>query len=148
MALIDIGLKPTPKVLRTFGLTGLFAFAAVAGILEWKHKIFFITVADGAVPMTRDTLLGLAAYCGVFAAIFPRALLPLYITLTCGAYPIGLVVSYAVMLIMYFMVMTPIGLMMRMFGRDPMHRRFDPAARTYWIKRTPPANVRRYYRQF
>jgi hypothetical protein len=27
---------------------------------------------------------------------------------------------------------------MRLSGRDPMNRRFDPAARTYWRARTPP----------
>lgn len=148
MAVIDIDWKPSAKMLRTFGLIGLFAFALVAGITEWKHKIIFFTISDNAVPMTRNILLGLAAYCGVFAAIFPRALFPIYITMTVVAYPIGLVVSYAVMLIMYFLIITPVGLIFKLVGKDPMNRKFDPAASTYWIKRHPPADVKRYYRQF
>lgn len=148
MAMIDIDWRPSPKLLRSFGLIGLFVFAALAGVVEWKHKIVFFTIADGAVPMTRNVLLGLAGYCGVFAAIMPRALLPIYVTLTAVGYPIGLVVSFAVMLIMYFLVITPIGVAMRLLGRDPMRRKFDPAAQSYWIKRTLPADVRRYYRQF
>ena len=148
MAVIDIDWKPSARMLRTFGLVGLVACALIWGILEGKQKILFFSISESAVPMTRNILLGIAAYCGVFAAIFPKALLPLYIILTAVAYPIGLVVSYVVMLIMYFLIITPIGLVMRLVGRDPMHRKFDPAASTYWIKRAPPADVKRYYRQF
>jgi hypothetical protein len=148
MALIDIEWKPSPKLLRSFGFIGLLAFAVVAGIVEWKHKVIIFPITDSAVPMTRNILLALAGYCGLFAVIMPRALLPIYVTLTAVGYPIGLVVSFTIMLIIYFLVITPIGVAMRLVGRDPMRRRFDPAARTYWIKRTPPADVRRYYRQF
>ncbi|MBE7507659.1 MAG: hypothetical protein HS101_15420 [Planctomycetia bacterium] len=148
MALIDIDWKPSAKLLRSFGLIGLFAFAVVAGIVEWKHKIVIFPIAESAVPMTRNILLGLAGYCGVFAMIMPQALLPVYLFLTAVGYPIGLVVSFAVMLIMYFLVITPIGVAMRLLGRDPMRRKFDPAAQSYWIRRTPPADIRRYYRQF
>lgn len=148
MALIDIDWKPSAKLLRSFGLIGLFAFAVVAGIVEWKHKIVIFPIAESAVPMTRNVLLALAGYCGVFAAIMPRALLPIYVTLTAVGYPIGLVVSFTIMLIIYFLVITPIGVVMRLVGRDPMKRKFDPAAQSYWIKRAPPANIRRYFRQF
>jgi len=33
---------------------------------------------------------------------------------------------------------TPIGMLMRMSGRDPLRRKFEPAAKTYWITREPP----------
>jgi hypothetical protein len=39
---------------------------------------------------------------------------------------------------MFFCVLTPMALLMRMTGRDAMKRRFDPTARTYWIERDPP----------
>ena len=32
----------------------------------------------------------------------------------------------------------PIGLLMRLFGKDPLNLRFDPAATSYWIPREPP----------
>lgn len=43
-----------------------------------------------------------------------------------------------VMGLMYFVVLTPAGLLMRLFGKDPLHRRIDPSAATYWIVRDPP----------
>ena len=48
------------------------------------------------------------------------------------------VVSPLVMGLIFFGVFTPVGIVMRLFGRDAMNRAWDPAARTYWTERTPP----------
>ncbi len=40
--------------------------------------------------------------------------------------------------ILFFFVVTPTGLLMRLFGKDPLRLCFDPAADSYWIKRDPP----------
>jgi len=48
------------------------------------------------------------------------------------------VVSPVVMGLIFFAVFTPVGIVMRLFGRDAMNRAWDPAARTYWTDRTPP----------
>jgi len=48
------------------------------------------------------------------------------------------VVHPIVIAILFFGAFTPIGFLMRRFGNDPMRRRFDPDAGTYWIPRTPP----------
>ena len=43
-----------------------------------------------------------------------------------------------VMGIIYFGVVCPTGAILRYLGKDPMQRRFDRDAASYWIKRTPP----------
>jgi Saxitoxin biosynthesis operon protein SxtJ len=48
------------------------------------------------------------------------------------------VVSPVVMGLIFFAVFTPVALAMRAMGRDALARRFDPAARSYWIEREPP----------
>ncbi|MGH6610354.1 MAG: SxtJ family membrane protein [Burkholderiaceae bacterium] len=48
------------------------------------------------------------------------------------------VVSPLVLGIMFFLVVTPIGLVMRLFGKDLLRLRFEKAASTYWIDRSPP----------
>ena len=48
------------------------------------------------------------------------------------------IVSPIALGIMFFGVVTPMALVMRLFGRDAMKRRFDPPAATYWIERDPP----------
>ena len=39
---------------------------------------------------------------------------------------------------MFAMVFVPIGLLLRLFGKDPLRLRLDPAAQSYWIEREPP----------
>jgi hypothetical protein len=40
---------------------------------------------------------------------------------------------------LYFLIFTPVALVMRAAGRDALCRRFEPEARSYWIERPPPA---------
>jgi hypothetical protein len=48
------------------------------------------------------------------------------------------VVSPIVLALMFFAVVTPLGLVMRMLGKDVLRLRRDPSAATYWIRREPP----------
>jgi hypothetical protein len=51
---------------------------------------------------------------------------------------LGRVVSPIVLGAIFFVVFTPVGLVMRWAGRDAMCRRWDPAAKSYWVERDPP----------
>jgi Saxitoxin biosynthesis operon protein SxtJ len=48
------------------------------------------------------------------------------------------VVSPIVMGVVFFTTVAPIGLLMRLVGKDPLRLKFDRAARSYWIERHPP----------
>jgi hypothetical protein len=48
------------------------------------------------------------------------------------------VVSPVVMGAIFFLVLTPIGLLRRLRGRDLLGLRFSPEAQTYWMARNPP----------
>lgn len=47
-------------------------------------------------------------------------------------------VSPVILGLMFFVVVTPIGIAMRVTGRDPLRLRFDKTLASYWIKRDPP----------
>lgn len=47
------------------------------------------------------------------------------------------IVSPVVMAILFFSTVVPIGLIMRLLGKDPLKKTFDPTARTYWIPVDP-----------
>ena len=51
---------------------------------------------------------------------------------------LGRVVSPIVLGAIFFVVFTPVGVVMRMAGRDAMKRRWEPGARSYWVEREPP----------
>jgi hypothetical protein len=145
--MIQIDWNPTPRMLRNFGLIGLAAFGLL-GLAARGHVWLFARLPPGAVQATAYVLWALAGFCGLFALAAPPVLRPLYLGLTIVSFPIGLALSYVIVTLMFFLVITPIALIFRMIGRDALHRRFDPSAATYWVRRTPPASVKRYFRQF
>jgi hypothetical protein len=58
----------------------------------------------------------------------------------------GRVVSPVVLGVIFFAIFTPVGLVMRAFGRDTMLRRFEPARPSYWVHRDPPGPADDSYR--
>ena len=43
-----------------------------------------------------------------------------------------------IMGLIFFLTVTPTALIMRAMGKDPLRRKFDPSATSYWIDRDPP----------
>jgi hypothetical protein len=146
-SLAQIDWKPERSTLRNFGLIALVAFGVFGALARW-HVYPFHGISEAAGACTAVVLWLLAAYCGFFAFVAPVAVKPIYLLLTVVTFPIGFVLSYVVMAVMYYLVITPVGLVFKVIGRDPMHRAFDPAAPTYWIRRRAPVGGKRYFRQF
>jgi hypothetical protein len=61
--------------------------------------------------------------------------------------PIGWVVSHLLLAAIWILVAIPTALVLRLAGRDPMQRRFDRSASTYWVRRPPDSDRTRYFRQ-
>jgi hypothetical protein len=81
----------------------------------------------------------------VAAAIFltlallrPRALAPLNRAWLRIGRALHAVVSPAIMALIYYSTVTPIGLLLRLSGKDLLRLRFEPESPTYWIERLPP----------
>ena len=51
---------------------------------------------------------------------------------------LGAIVSPIALAIVFYGVITPIGALMRMTGKDPLRLKFDRTAPSYWIPRDPP----------
>ena len=48
---------------------------------------------------------------------------------------LGAIVAPVVMGIIFFLVVTPTGFLMRMMGKDLLRRKYDKSNKSYWIKR-------------
>jgi hypothetical protein len=86
-------------------------------------------------------VLELVAIAGLFLAValvFPRALGPLNRLWTKFGLLLGAIVNPIVLGIIFFCVLTPIAIAMRLAGKDPLRMKPAPDAHTYWINRTPP----------
>lgn len=81
--------------------------------------------------------LAIAALFLVVALIAPRLLSPLnWLWMQFGLL-LGRIVSPIVLFLVYCVTVVPTGLLMRLVGKDPLHRKFDADAKTYWISRVP-----------
>jgi len=139
MALIDVNWKPGARDLRVFSL--LFAvFAAGFGTLFYFTGKFGLPVSQG--------LWIAAAVVGIGGLLAPRLVLPVYIVMMAIALPVGMVVSTVLMMAIYFLLLTPIGWALRLFGHDAMRRKLDAGVVSYWIERPAKIETRRYFKQY
>ena len=63
-------------------------------------------------------------------------------------HPIGFVVSNVVLAIVFYGVVSPIGLLAKLTGRNALQLGFDRDAKTYWNPRQQIKDPRRYFRQY
>jgi hypothetical protein len=99
-----------------------------------------------------NTLLVVLAVAGVviFAAsrLEPRLVRPVFIGLMLLAWPIGMAISIALMASIYYLLFTPTALVFRVLGRDPLNRKQDPEATSYWVTRQGARSAKSYLRLY
>ena len=81
----------------------------------------------------------------VLGLLNAKILTPLNLLWTKFGYLLGRFVSPIIMSLVYFVVLTPIGLLMRLLGKDLLNMKFN-TNKTYWIKRKQ--NIGSMKRQF
>jgi hypothetical protein len=138
MSLIRIDHDPSRRQLAVFGLL----WAVFFGVIGWIVWAKTDSLAPAGIVWTA------AAVVPLLGAVVPGLMRIVYLAMAYVAFPIGFVLSHVILALVYYLVLTPIGLLMRLFGYDPMHRRFDPDASTYWVTRQQDGDVERYFRQF
>lgn len=72
---------------------------------------------------------------------------PVHGAWTGAAELVGRGVTQVLLASVYFLVVTPLGLLLRALRRDPLARRFERERRTYWTPHDPGGDARRYLRQ-
>jgi hypothetical protein len=139
MLLKDIReLKTGRRELRNFGLLVGGVFAALGLLALWRGKPIYPWL------LTPGVLLVL------FGAAIPKTLKYLYIAWMSLAMVLGFVVSHVILTVFFFLVITPIGLVARLAGKDFLRLKLDREAKTYRIprERKDPKSVADYERQF
>jgi hypothetical protein len=111
---------------RSFG----FVFAAFFG------AIGLLPLIAGRPPRVGAIVAGLVFVLAVL--LFPSALAPLDRLWRNFGLLLHRVVSPIALGIMSFLLITPMGLLMRAMGKDPLRLHRDANARSYWIERQPP----------
>lgn len=138
MALIELKLNPTRRELRQFALIWFPFFFGLLGAADlYKTGSVSTAVAIWTAGVFISTL----------GLLFPPFMRLIFIGLLYAVYPIGWTVSHLLFAAAYYLVVTPIGLLMRVVRGDPLMRRFDRSAESYWTRRETTENVDRYFQQ-
>ncbi len=138
MNLIRIHREPSGRHLAVFAVGWLLSL----GLIGW---LFPRQLGDISL---RDLCWVLAVMVPAVGLAIPRFLKGVYLASAYAALPVGIVVSYIVLATIYYAVLTPVGLLLRLGGFDPLSCRFQREIDSYWIPRRPPAGRDRYFRQF
>ena len=115
---------------RGFGLT-------VGGILAAIAIVNMLLSEEGRLGWFMPTLLAAGVALVVLGIVAPTRLAPLNRAWTALSLILFKIVNPLVLGIMFFLVVLPIGLLMRLFGKDPLRLKFDREAPTYWIDKEP-----------
>ena len=135
--MIAIDWNPTHRFLRQFAALFVVFFAAIGA--------FRFFARDDAITAC---VLWSVAPLGLVGLAWPAFMRYVYVTWMAVFFPLGWTVSMLILSTIYYLVVSPIGLIMRLCGHDPCSRRPDPDATSYWIPRPAVTDPARYFRQF
>ena len=113
----------TRRHLRRFGLTVGIAFWVLTALLLWKNRPLW--------PLFG----GLGTAFLLLAALYPLALRPIEKVWMTAARAMGWVMTRVILGLVFILLFTPAGLIIRLLRKDPLNLRFDRAASTYWHPR-------------
>jgi hypothetical protein len=111
---------------RSFGLVfaGVFALITVwpalhGGAMRWWASA--VALAFAVIALTRPAVLGTLNRLWTRLGIL-----------------MGKIISPVALGVLFYVVLTPIGMLMRLTGADPLRLKRDASSNSYWISRQPP----------
>lgn len=117
---------PNNKKLREFGITTGIIVAILFGVLlPW--------IFGHQLPLWPWVVSGLLL---LWALLLPASLKTLYIFWMKFGHVLGFINTRIILGIMYYLIFVPIGMMMKLMGKDPMARKFDEHIDSYRVVRS------------
>ena len=114
---------------RNFGLVFFFIFLAVS-ILPLTHN---------ESPRIWSAIISLAFL--ILVLTRSKLLTPLNRLWAKFGIILGSIIAPIVMGVVFFLVITPIGLVMKIIGKDLLNLKYDKKKETYWVKRDRPTST-------
>ncbi len=123
-------LEVSPKKIREFGLLVGGVFLLLGGLALWRGR--------PAAPC----FLGIGGFLFFFGVVYPAILKPLYRAWMIFAILLGWVMSRVMLSLLFFIAITPIGLCMRLQGKDLLDQKFPDPKDSFWTLRNKDSESR------
>ena len=140
----EVSWSPDTAARRTFAKSLVIGFPCLAvvlllaGYLSGKGWNFGPPLKLG----------GIGAAAGVLFYAMPAIAKPFYVVWYALACCVGLIVGNVVLALIFYVLVTGIGLVKRLFGSQAIRKTPDPLVKSYWLAAAPPSNPKRYFSQF
>ncbi len=121
------------KKIRQFGLVALIFFGCLSGIGWYTGKLILACV------------FSLLALLGAGFLSVPGPLSPVYAGWVSVSTWLGKAITVIILTLTYFLVITPYGFIMRLFGGHTLPLRPDKTISSYWVSRTEPAQPKEQF---
>ena len=136
--MITEDIKSDRKELRRFAIIMAIAFGLIGGLLLWREKghYYWFLILSGTFLL--------------FGLVMPGLLKPVYKTWMTLAGVMGWFMTRIILIVLFYLVVTPIGLLMRLSGKDFLELKLDrSSSESYWIPREGPRpETENYNNQF
>lgn len=130
-------IKTSKKEIRSFGITFGIIFLIIAGFLYYHEKYSF------------QLFIYLASSFFCLGFIFPIVLKPFYIVWMIFAVILGWLMTRVIISLLYYIIITPIGLFLRIIGKDLLDLKEQKNKKSYWnIRNSEEEKNQNYEKQF
>jgi hypothetical protein len=140
----EVNWKPDVAERRKFARSLVIGFPCIAMVL-----IVASWLKTGAWKIQPALIIGgTGLVIGLMLLALPGIARPFYVVWYGLACAIGLVVGNILLAVVFYILITGVGIAMRLVGRCSISTRMDKQAATYWKVARPVTDPQRYYRQF
>ena len=109
--------------LRKFGITLGIVFGLLGGLFLWREKPYY------------PYLFALSLFFLFFGLLFPTLLKPIHKVWMGLALILGSIMTRVILSVLFYLVITPLGLISKLSGKDFLDLKFDKSVSSYWISR-------------
>ena len=125
------------KAIRDFGILIGFILLFIAGILFYKERDLNLPIIALGI-----SFIGLGL-------VIPIFLKPFYLIWMVFAVILGWFMSRLILVILFYFILTPIGLVGKLFGKNFLGNNFNSSANSYWNLRDSKSEINQdYEKQF
>ena len=141
----EINWKPGAEDLRKFAWSLIIGFPCIA-------VVFFLVkwAKTHTMPELHGFLLlgGIGAAVGLVCLMVPVVARPLYYVWYALAACVGIVMANLLFCVMFYGLFAPIGLIMRLCGRDPLNLKWKKGQSSHWLDAGPEPAAKDYFSQY
>ena len=139
----EVNWNPDARARKKFAVSLIIGFPALAAVFLAiaflkTHALNHFSLWLGAI--------GLAV--GMVLWLLPQIARPFYMVWYFIACCMGIVIGNVLFALFFYLIFTPLGLLLRLRRDPPVSKGFDKSRKSYWREAEKSVDLKRYYRQF